>query len=130
MYTTIAFALAMGAAHATLVDLPATDLAGCQAFVAQFDNTCADAATYDFANDLGEEMQCTGTDMRCPDASGASDYDDSNPCTFRRKLCVSCYTDADGTVMVNVKTNGMPSHCFDSTVNNATPFDSEWNVAW
>ena len=68
--------------------------------------------------------------MRCPDADGSDDYTAENPCTFKRKLCVRCSTKPSGTVMINIKTNGLPSHCFNSTVNNAKAINTEFSVAW
>ena len=32
--------------------------------------------------------------------------------------------------MIKVQTNGIPNHCFTSTVNQAEPFEVEWEVKW
>ena len=131
-----AFAAAL-AASVGMAALPATDLAGCQAFAKTFDNTCRTdssgnpIAVSDFLNwsssDVGV-MSCAGT-IRCPDASGEAEYTTSNPCTWERKLCVSCRQDGSN-VLIKVQSNAMPNHCFTSTVNNATPEDTEWEVIW
>ena len=80
------------------------------------------------ADHAGAQMSCTG-DIRCPGASGSATYTASNPCTFTRKLCVTCYESA-GVVKVKVQSNGLPSHCFTSTVNNATAKEVEWETIW
>lgn len=67
--------------------------------------------------------------MRCPDANGADDYDENGPCTFTRKLCVTCAENA-GTVYITVQSNGLPNHCFTSTVNNPTSMEREWSVVF
>ena len=111
--------------------LPAPTIEGCRAFAATFDNTCSDSSSYDMASDSGVTMNCTGS-IRCAGTTGSSNYTESNPCSFVRKLCVSCYEDSanNNAVMVNVKSNGLPSHCFTSTVNNPEPREYEWNVRW
>jgi len=119
-------------------ELPSTDLAGCREFSALFDNTCRNdssgypAAVSDFANaDAADKdtMSCTGT-MRCPNTTSEGTYTSSSPCSFERKLCVSCSEDTDGVVKIKVQTNMMPNHCFTSTVNNAIPKDFEFEVTW
>jgi len=67
--------------------------------------------------------------MRCPGAEGSADYTTESPCTFTRKLCVSC-SETLGIVRVKVQSNGLPNHCFNSTVNNAAPMENEWEVVW
>ena len=74
-------------------------------------------------------MSCTG-EMRCPGTSGAVTYTSSNPCTFERKLCVTCDESSSGVVTVTVSGNGMPNHCFFSTVNTAAEMDVSWSATW
>ena len=67
--------------------------------------------------------------MRCPAASGSATYTDASPCTWTRKLCVSCST-VDSVVYITAQTNGLPNHCHNSTVNNNSASGSEWTVTW
>ena len=73
-------------------------------------------------------MSCTG-EMRCPGGSGSSTYTSGNPCTFTRKLCVTC-SESNGVVKVNVSGNGLPNHCINSVVNNAVAAEHEWEAVW
>jgi len=73
-------------------------------------------------------MNCAG-EMRCPGTSGSATYTIENPCTFTRKLCVSC-SDSSGVVKIKVQGNGLPDHCFHSTVNNASASSNEWDVVF
>ena len=73
-------------------------------------------------------MSCKGT-MRCPGASGSSTYDAGSPCTWTRKLCVSCST-VNGVVKIRVQTNNLPNHCMNATVNNAKEQVQDWTVTW
>ena len=76
LMSSILLALAISKVEAAL---PATDLAGCQAFAKTFDNTCGvdgsgnpePVANYK-SWDAGDKatMSCTGN-MRCPGGSGA-----------------------------------------------------------
>ena len=52
-----------------------------------------------------------------------------NPCTFTRKLCVTCSNNA-GTVKIRVSGNGLPNHCFYSTMNNSAEMDVDWSVVF
>ena len=74
-------------------------------------------------------MSCTGQ-MRCPGSSGSATYTSSNPCTFTRKLCVTCSESSSGVVTVKVSGNGMPNHCFFSTVNVAEEMNVSWSAVW
>ena len=81
--------------------IPGRTLADCQAFAALFDNTCtSDTPLSSLASHAGEVMECTGN-IRCPDASGSANYSSSNPCTFTRKLCVTC-SEQSGTTYITV----------------------------
>ena len=80
------------------------------------------------ANDSGIDVSCTGV-MRCPGSSGSATYTSSSPCTYERKLCVSCYEE-NSTVYIKVQSNGLPNHCFHSTVNVATAMEHEWTAAF
>ena len=83
----------------------------------------------DLAAHDGKQVECTGL-MPCP--NGVFDrFDEENKCSWTRKLCVSCFEEADGTVKIKVQSNGMPNHCFSSKVDNfATPEEIEWQVVF
>ena len=73
--------------------------------------------------------------MPCPSNGKAETFTDKNPCTWTRKLCVSCFEDTEGTVKVKVQSNAMPNHCFNgrttgSKINFASPKETEWQVNW
>ena len=113
--------------------IPGRTLADCNNFASLFDNTCPSVNGAPQEMDLassasGVTVSCTGQ-MRCPGTSGAATYTSSNPCTFVRKLCVSCFEDA-GTVKILVQSNGLPNHCFFSTVNVSVATEHEWQVAF
>ena len=116
--------------------IPGRTLEDCWAFADLFDNTCTDDADGDGYRDkldsitdhAGASLSCTGTDVRCPGTDGAADYDDSNPCTFTRKLCVTCNEQQSGQVVIRVQSNSLPNHCLNSTVNNAESIETEWRV--
>ena len=77
-------------------------LADCEAYASMFDNTCTSTSTpVDMATHVGKEVSCTG-EMRCPGSSSLTLYTDGNPCTWNRKLCVTCSEDIDGKVSVRV----------------------------
>ena len=107
-------------AHAAIPD---GTLASCNSVAALFDNTCSSAGVDD-----GATVSCTG-EMRCPGTSGSATYTDSSPCTFTRKLCVTC-AETNGQVRVTVSGNGLPNHCFFSTVNVAEAMENEWSAVW
>ena len=82
--------------------IPDGSLASCEEVAATFDNTCTSSSPLSsLADHAGKEISCTGTSLRCPGGDGASDYTSSNPCTFTRKLCVTC-SESNGVVMVKV----------------------------
>ena len=83
--------------------MPGRTLEDCTAFAELFDNTCDTSAGFeaDFTNHAGAEMSCVG-EMRCPGGSGTETYDSSNPCTWTRKLCVTCAEDDAGVVYISV----------------------------
>lgn len=130
----LALALAITQVQAAL---PGTDLASCQAFAATFDNTCSDFDTYDLASDAGEVVSCISRELsdgtlqsiHCPDGQDTTFTADA-PCEWTRKLCVGCYENADGEVMVKVSSNGLPSHCINSIVNNPVAMEHDWIVRW
>ena len=71
--------------------------------------------------------------MPCPGTAivGGPNEPKDDPCSFRHKLCVTCsQATASDPVMIKVQTNGIPNHCFTSTVNQAEPFEVEWQVKW
>ena len=88
-------------------------LADCQTVAAMFDNTCTDGPVV-LADHAGVEMSCSGQ-MMCPLGDGSVTYTTDNPCTFTRKLCISCTQDSNNDVYINVQNNQMPNHCFQAT---------------
>ena len=86
--------------------VPDGSLEACQAFTASFDNTCTtDAGITEELDSLethqGAEVSCTGL-MICPGTGSQFEYTEDSKCTFTRKLCVSCSTDAN-TNKVKIK---------------------------
>ena len=82
----------------------------------------------DLAAHAGAEVSCSGP-MRCPGTESSATYTTAEPCTYTRKLCVSC-TETSGVVKVKVQSNGLPNHCFYSTVNVAAASENEWEVVF
>ena len=79
-------------------------MADCLAVAAKFDNTCdviANTPLTTFSSHAGSTMSCTGT-MRCPGGSTKATYSTGSPCTWQRKLCVTCSADATGVVRIRV----------------------------
>ena len=71
-------------------------------------------------------MPCPGT----PIVSGGKEPL-NDPCSFNHKLCVTCsQATSNDPVMIKVQSNGIPNHCFTSTVNQAEPSEVEWEVIW
>ena len=126
----ITFTAAAILASQAAATVPGNTLAECEAFAATFANTCSSTSSpVTLASHAGATMSCTGSSIRCPNASGAADYTSSNPCTWTRKLCVTC-SQSGSDVMIKVQGNGLPNHCINSTVNNAIPFEREWEVVF
>ena len=83
-------------------------------------------------------MTCVGK-MSCPisDSSISVDWDEmaqqtyteSSPCTFIRKLCVTC-EDIDGETYVRVQTNSLPNHCMNGLLSGATASDADFTVKY
>ena len=98
--SSVIFALYSLEAQAAPRGIPGRSLEDCEAFAALFDNTCQDGAFIDdFANHAGAEVSCAGN-MACPSNDSATsvskeDYTTESPCTFTRKLCVSCSQASD-----------------------------------
>jgi hypothetical protein len=65
--------------------------ADCLKVAALFDNTCDVTANtpITFSSHTGATMSCTGT-MRCPSGSTKATFTAASPCTYQRKLCVTC----------------------------------------
>merc|ERR1712079_164504 len=118
-------------ANAAERGMPGRTIEDCTAFADLFDNTCDTTAGVldDFAGHTGAEMSCIGT-MRCPGGDGEETFDSSNPCTWTRKLCVTCEEDDSGVVYITVQTNNLPNHCIHSVINNPTAYEDEWKVIW
>ena len=114
LFEGVLLALAFSAAEAAL---PGFTLADCQTFAATFDNTCTSGVLTDLAGHAGATMSCAG-DMRCPGTTSEATYTTSSPCTYTRKLCVTC-SEVSSVVKIKVQTNALPNHCFYSTVNFA-----------
>ena len=66
----------------------------------------------------------------CPDGSGSSYYTDDAPCTFTRKLCVTCKTKSDGLVYIRFQGNTYPNHCFQAINANPTESTVDWEVVF
>jgi hypothetical protein len=66
-------------------------LADCKAVAALFDNTCDVTANtpITFSTHTGANVSCTGT-MRCPGGTTKATFSEASPCTWKRKLCVTC----------------------------------------
>ena len=129
---TRAVLLSLALARAAMAAIPGRSLSDCQAFALNFDNTCSVSngvtQEMDLANDAGVDVSCTGV-MRCPGTSGEATYTSSSPCTYERKLCVSCYDDG-GTTYIKVQANGLPNHCFHSVVNVSSAMEHEWTAVF
>jgi len=77
----------------------------------------------------GSTMSCEGS-INCPGTSDIATYTSSSPCTWTRKLCVSC-DDSSGTTMIKVQSNGLPNHCFSAVLNTIpAAFEYEWQAAF
>ena len=50
-------------------------------------------------------------------------------CTFKRKLCVTCYT-LRGVPFIRVQSNGLPNHCYTSPRTAPAALDIDFQVAW
>ena len=86
----------------------------------------ANYKTWDATNTL--EVKCIGN-IRCPGTTTSATYTTGNECKFNHRLCVTC-RDVGGVVKIKVQSNGLPNHCFTSTVNNAIEMFNEWEVNW
>ena len=78
-------------------------LADCKKVAALFDNTCDVTANtpITFSSHTGATMSCTGT-MRCPGGKSKVTFSAESPCTWQRKLCVTCNADPTGVVRIRV----------------------------
>ena len=103
-------------------------MADCEAIAKEFDNTCSNTKDpIDFVNHQGETMSCTGQ-MRCPGGDGLVDFKAESPCTWKRKLCITCKKDEDDEVYIRVQSNSLPNHCFYSHENNPAEVETDWTV--
>ena len=104
-------------------------LADCEAFADKFDNTCSSRSSpIDFANHVGEQISCIG-DMYCPGDDQFAEYSYENPCTWHRKLCVTCSEDGDGKIFVRVQSNTLPNHCYENDAISSE-VATDWTVEW
>ena len=55
-------------------------------------------------------------------------YTAENPCTWARKLCVTCSQDINGDVYIRAQTNGMPNHCMKANNTNPIPSNGDFSV--
>ena len=76
MFTTRATILSTLLGSATVYGIfPGSSLGDCLSFANKFDNTCSSLQSpVNLASHSGSRMECTGDDIRCPAASGKSDY--------------------------------------------------------
>ena len=79
------------------------------------------------ATHTGATVSCEGSNIRCPGATDSQSYTKRNPCTWTRKLCVTCRQDGSD-VFIRVQGNGLPNHCINSTTNNAVANELGWEV--
>ena len=104
-------------------------LSDCLATAALFDNTCSSTSTpVDIASHAGSEMSCIGT-MSCPEGSVQATYTSGNPCTWTRKLCVTC-ADVSGVTEMRIQTNALPNHCFNSLLSAPSPTDYDYTMVY
>ena len=102
-------------------------IADCQAVAGLFSNTCASSSTpIDFAEHSGEVVSCSGL-QRCPGSNDAFDYTIDAPCTWQRKLCVTC-SESNGDVYIRVQSNSLPNHCFYTFEKNPVETVTDWQV--
>ena len=64
-------------------------LGDCQAVAAMFDNTCSSTSAITLSSHSGQTMSCSG-EMRCPEGNSLQTFTATSPCTWTRKLCVTC----------------------------------------
>lgn len=109
-------------ASATADEQWANDLAGCQDFASNFDNTCTAAGS--LASMPSASVTCSSNLV-----GTCAGTESGGSCTWQRKLCVTCRDDA-GTIKIRVQTNGLPSHCYKSP--NTAPAEQtvDWEVNW
>ena len=97
-------------------------LAECQAFAAQFENTCNSHTPCNFHDGtMNPTRVVCQNDDGCPGTHESCSYDDghgnkrSGNCHFNRQLCVTCF-ERQGARWIRVQTNSFPSYCFRTDV--------------
>ena len=65
--------------------------------------------------------------MRCPGGEEMLEYSNAQPCSWRRKMCVTC-SEEDGEVYIRVQSNSLPNHCFNSFEHNPKEIETDWKV--
>ena len=86
-------------------------LQDCLKTASLFKNTCNDLnQAIEFDSHVGEIVSCTGR-LKCPGYETFKSFTDQEPCTWQRKLCVSCFEEEDGDVKMRVQSNTLPDGC-------------------
>jgi hypothetical protein len=109
------------------VNAVGSSLSECKMIASLFDNTCSSTTQpIDFKTHVGETISCTG-EMHCPGATGSGVFSATNPCTWQRKLCVTC-SEINGVTYVRSQTNTLPNHCFNTVTANPIEAETDWQV--
>lgn len=110
-------------------------LSDCEAFAAEFENTCSGSPPNAFS---GPPSGWASTTVNCSITGSPAS---GQPTNFRRvadgqystsashdyKMCVSCRDDS-GTIKIKVQSNTYPSHCYGTS--NIPNYPNESTVAW
>ncbi|CDW87712.1 lipoprotein [Stylonychia lemnae] len=107
----------------TATDFITPSLTDCATFAAKFEQTCTNNV---FATPTDFDTMASETHT-CQDNYGglcAGTLDGNGYCAWSRKLCVTCRKDFDtGYVLIRVKTNSLPDHCYYA--NKYAPIENE-----
>lgn len=140
LYLATANAAGFGKVGATDAVGYGTDITGCYAFAATFDNSCSattstgkfDTAWTSTSAWVGKDISCASstysgyTSSSCPGTWVAS----SSSCTVSHKLCVTCAT-SGSDVYIRIQTNWCPRRCGNGASASYTcAWTSDWKVKW
>ena len=126
MLQTITFGLAQAGASSD--DWWTASLADCETFAATFDNTCTGAGSQ-YQNTALAAVAGVSVSFQGDGVCTSTDAMSGSTCTFTRKLCVSCFSDA-GTVKIRVRTNGLPNHAFFAPSTSLVAQNVDYTVNW
>lgn len=97
----------------------------CKEVAKQFKNTCAhgdyDTPAISVSAMESERHVCERT--RC--INGGYTNQTTNHCNWKRKLCVTCFEDANGQTKIRIQSNNMPDHCVSS--GNILPLEKNFD---